>query len=192
MSREFVEQPLVVAIVGRSGAGKTTLLESLIPMLEERGLRVAAVKHASHGFLADRPGKDSHRLYEAGACSVALVSREQVATFSRSRTLGGEHGRPPRLADVVAELPGRPDIVLAEGFSWEPVARVVVVPDGEMPLGEHLRGGPILERIVAPATPSGVRPVFSRVRLLMLAVRLARLVRFQPGARPRLRAIALA
>ena len=62
--------PGVVGLVGRSGSGKTSLLESLIPALTARGLAVGAVKHTSHGFTADRPGKDSYRLYESGAESL--------------------------------------------------------------------------------------------------------------------------
>jgi molybdopterin-guanine dinucleotide biosynthesis protein MobB len=192
MRGEREEQPLVVAVVGRSGAGKTTLLEELIPTLEERGLRVGAVKHASHGFLADRPGKDSHRLYEAGARAVALVSSEQVATFARVAEPDAAVPGTPSLAAVAEGLPGDLDLVLAEGFSWEPVPRVVVVPAGELPLREHLACGPVLERVAAPPAREGVRPVFPRARVLVLALRLARLARCRPGARPRGEVAALA
>ena len=46
-----------IGIAGRSGAGKTTLIARLIPELNRRGLAVSTVKHAHHGFEADRPGK---------------------------------------------------------------------------------------------------------------------------------------
>lgn len=35
----------IFSVVAYSGTGKTTLLEKLIPLLKERGLRVAVVKH---------------------------------------------------------------------------------------------------------------------------------------------------
>ena len=74
MSTRLADYPVaVVGFVGPSGVGKTTLLERLVEALSRRGLAVAAVKHASHGFLADRPGKDSYRLYEAGAEAVAVA-----------------------------------------------------------------------------------------------------------------------
>lgn len=185
MRGEREDRPFVVAVVGRSGAGKTTLLEEMIPVLEERGVRVAAVKHASHGFLADRPGKDSHRLYEAGARAVSIVSGEQVATFARVSERDATVPRSPGLAAVVAGLPGELDIVLAEGFSWEPVPRIVVVPAGERPLPEHLETGLVLERVAAPPARDGVRPVFARARVLVLALRLARMARCRMSARPR-------
>ncbi len=60
----------VLAVCGFSGSGKTTLLETAIPRLVERGLAVAVVKHAAHGFQVDRAGKDSERLFRAGATIV--------------------------------------------------------------------------------------------------------------------------
>ena len=57
----------VLALCGLSGSGKTTLLEAAIPPLVQRGLAVAVVKHTSHEFEVDRPGKDSDRLFRAGA-----------------------------------------------------------------------------------------------------------------------------
>lgn len=61
----------VLAVCGFSGSGKTTLLEAAIPLLVRRGLAVAVVKHTSHDFEMDRPGKDSERLFRAGA-TIAL------------------------------------------------------------------------------------------------------------------------
>lgn len=137
----------VIGIVGSSGVGKTTLLERLLPALEARGVAVGAAKHASHGFLADRPGKDSHRLYEAGARAVALISTEQVAVFRR---LAGSLARPPALADALAALPPSLDLVLAEGFAWEPIPRVVLVGPDETPRSEHLECGEVVTIVRMP------------------------------------------
>ncbi len=62
--------PAVIAISGYSGAGKTTLIASLVPALRGRGLAVGVLKHDAHGLDFDRPGKDTHRLREAGAARV--------------------------------------------------------------------------------------------------------------------------
>ena len=66
----------VLAVCGLSGSGKTTLLEAAIPRLVQRGLAVAVVKHAAHGCDVDRAGKDSDRLFRAGA-TIALRGPEQ-------------------------------------------------------------------------------------------------------------------
>jgi molybdopterin-guanine dinucleotide biosynthesis protein B len=140
----------VVAVVGRSGAGKTSLLERLIPALAARGLRVGAAKHASHGFLADRPGKDSHRVYESGARAVALVSCEQLATFTR---LDGPGVGEPSLPAALGALPPDLDLVVVEGFSWEPIPRVVVVGPGEAPAREHFARGEVLAIVEGTPDP---------------------------------------
>lgn len=148
----------VIGFVGPSGVGKTTLIERLIPELERRGFAVGAVKHASHGFLADRPGKDSHRLYESGASAVALISRDQVATFTRAPR---HSDTDVQLACALATLPRNLDVVLAEGFSWEPIPRVLLVPRAEEPRREHLDSGEVLAQILVPASSPGKQPVFS-------------------------------
>jgi molybdopterin-guanine dinucleotide biosynthesis protein B len=147
----------VVGFVGSSGVGKTSLVERLVAELARRGLSVGAVKHASHGFLADRPGKDSHRLYESGANAVALISREQIATFARAdRSEGGEVS----LAAALATLPGDLDLVLAEGFSREPIPRVVLLRDDEEPAASHVESGEVIEVVSVPTPPYGHKPEY--------------------------------
>jgi molybdopterin-guanine dinucleotide biosynthesis protein B len=167
-----MRRPAVVGIVGYSGSGKTTLLESLIPALAERGLAVGAVKRTSHGFEADRPGKDSHRLYGAGADAVALVSDEQVAAFTRRTS-----PKPVALSEALAALPDGLDLVLVEGFSWEPIPRVVVVQGARTPASEHTRPGPVLAVLRLAAPRDGEKPDIPGERLASLVSAIARRAR---------------
>jgi molybdopterin-guanine dinucleotide biosynthesis protein MobB len=95
----------VLAVCGFSGAGKTTLLEAAIPLLVGRGLRVAVVKHDAHGFTVDRPGKDSDRLFRAGATVVLGNAGEQ---FER-------RAAPLSLTATLARLACDHDLLLVEG-----------------------------------------------------------------------------
>jgi len=155
MSRR--DAPFAVGVVGSSGVGKTSLLEELIPELAERGLAVGVVKHASHGFDLDRPGKDSHRLYASGPAAVALASDDQVATLVRS-----EPAQCASLAGAMAGLPSDLDVVLVEGFAWEPIPRVVLVGSSETPRREHQERGPVLHIIEVTQPRPGAKPVFAR------------------------------
>jgi molybdopterin-guanine dinucleotide biosynthesis protein MobB len=97
----------VLAVCGFSGSGKTTLLEAAIPRLVERGLSVAVVKHDAHGFEVDRHGKDSDRLFRAGA-TVALRGPQQQ--FERRSA-----GVALSLEFTLARLGRDHDLLLVEG-----------------------------------------------------------------------------
>lgn len=101
--------PPIISIVARSQTGKTTLIEALLPELKRAGLRVAVVKHHHHTSSFDTPGKDTHRMAEAGADLVLGISPVQVATFSREA--GSED-----LDAVIARHCAGYDLVLTEGY----------------------------------------------------------------------------
>jgi molybdopterin-guanine dinucleotide biosynthesis protein B len=109
----------VVSFVGNSGVGKTTFLEKLIPVLKERGYRIAAIKHDVHRFEVDYPGKDSWRLTQAGGDVVLLASAEKLAMIER---LDEER----TLTQLVAMVEDRVDLVLTEGYRGASAAKIEV------------------------------------------------------------------
>ena len=111
--------PPIVSIVAKSKTGKTTLIEHLIGLLAEKGVRVGVVKHHSHPSTFDTPGKDTHRIAEAGAEVVVGLGPEQVAVFSRP-------GRPPEIEAVVEDHLWDMDLVLTEGYKRGPYPKVEV------------------------------------------------------------------
>lgn len=112
--------PGVISIVGYSGAGKTTLVEKLIRELSSRGLRVATIKHAHHKVELDTPGKDSYRYKEAGATMSLLLTRDALQLVADAK----DNREPEQLAE---RYMGDADIVLAEGFSHAPGAKIEVL-----------------------------------------------------------------
>jgi molybdopterin-guanine dinucleotide biosynthesis protein B len=112
----------VLGFVAFSGTGKTTLLSQVIPILREQGVRCAVIKHSHHDFEIDRPGKDSHRLREAGADQVILASPHRTFWVRE-----GDGVTEPRLDDLVERLDAAGlDLVLVEGFRGEPVPKIEV------------------------------------------------------------------
>ena len=105
----------VLGLAAFSGTGKTTLLKRLLPILTGDGLRVALIKRTHHDFEIDRPGKDSHRLRQAGACQMMIASARRWAVIT-------EHPEPQEwsLADLLPQLDAsRLDLVLVEGARYE-------------------------------------------------------------------------
>ena len=98
----------IVSLVGKSGVGKTTALERLLPELKRRGYRVGTVKHDTHGFDLDRPGKDSWRHAQAGSDAVAISGPRKLAIIC---TVDGEMP-----LDAVVALMGDLDLVITEGY----------------------------------------------------------------------------
>ena len=111
---------MVFGIAGYSGAGKTTLLERLIPVFTARGLRVAVIKHAHHGFDLDTPGKDSWRHREAGAEQVLMLSGQRWVLMHELR------GAPEPTLEQQLALLAPCDIVLIEGFKAAPVPKIEI------------------------------------------------------------------
>jgi len=98
----------VISIVGRSGVGKTTALERVIHEIKRRGYRVGTVKHDTHGFEMDKPGKDSWRHAQAGSDSVVISGPRKMALIRKM-----DEEMP---LDDIVELMGDVDLVITEGY----------------------------------------------------------------------------
>lgn len=101
--------PPVIRVVGDSGSGKTTLIERLLPRLAARGLKVGVVKHAHHGLTLDQRGKDSWRIWRAGAPAVVVAAPDDVLVRQRREW--------SRVSEVLELLPRDVDCILLEGFT---------------------------------------------------------------------------
>jgi molybdopterin-guanine dinucleotide biosynthesis adapter protein len=113
----------VVSIVGRhSNSGKTTLLVKLLNEAKRRGWRVAAVKHDSHGFEMDKPGKDTWRFAQAGADVVAISSPSKMAIIEKVEE--------ERSLDQVLERIQDVDMIFTEGYKHGKKPRIEVFRSG--------------------------------------------------------------
>ncbi|NCO58448.1 MAG: molybdopterin-guanine dinucleotide biosynthesis protein B [Deltaproteobacteria bacterium] len=153
------------AVCGWSGSGKTTLLEAVLPELVRQGLAVAVVKHDAHGVSLDTPGKDSDRLFRAGA-DICLRGPGEVAWRRRP-------GGATALEAVIDGLLLDHDLVLVEGHKLTPLPKVWLahpddsaVPAQVTAVAEWLAWGAgreerLLARIAAWLDAAGVeRPLF--------------------------------
>jgi molybdopterin-guanine dinucleotide biosynthesis protein MobB len=111
----------VLAVCGWSGSGKTALLEAVLPRLAASGLRVAVLKHDAHGVDIDREGKDSDRLFRAGADVLLRSPGEAFALW---------HGG-LELAAALELLAAEHDLVLIEGHKETPLPKVWLATEAD-------------------------------------------------------------
>ncbi len=124
------DETCVLAVCGWSGSGKTTLLEAVVVELVARGLRVALVKHDAHGIDVDRPGKDSDRLFSAGA-NICLRGPNEILWRVRPGITSG-------LDAVVAQLSRSHDLVLVEGHKDTPIKKFWLATADQLEPPEHV------------------------------------------------------
>jgi molybdopterin-guanine dinucleotide biosynthesis protein B len=103
----------VFGVTGWKNSGKTTLVARLVTEFTRRGMRIATVKHAHHGFDIDKPATDSFRHREAGAREVMIVSGRRWALMHELR----EEEEPPLDAALGRLSPS--DLILIEGYKRE-------------------------------------------------------------------------
>jgi molybdopterin-guanine dinucleotide biosynthesis adapter protein len=121
-----MKMPLVLSIVGYSNSGKTVLLEKLLPLFKARGYSVGVIKHTSHGFSLDRPGKDSQRFSRAGAEGLVLVGEGTIGY------MGKVDETDPLILDRLEQLFFQDkDFVLTEGFKKSDKPKIVVLTPGK-------------------------------------------------------------
>jgi molybdopterin-guanine dinucleotide biosynthesis protein MobB len=112
----MIDNVPVMGFAAFSGTGKTTLLAKLIPLLRQKGIRTALIKHAHHDFDIGIPGKDSYELRKAGADQVLVASDRRQALI---KEIPRDNGRV--LEQLIAELDlNKVDLVLVEGFRHLP------------------------------------------------------------------------
>ncbi len=111
----------VLGFAAYSGTGKTSLLVKLLPLLNEKGLRVGVIKHAHHTFDIDYEGKDSYELRKAGARQMLIGSDKRWALIAET-----ENNR-NRLEDFIRKLDHEHlDLILVEGFKPEMIPKIEI------------------------------------------------------------------
>lgn len=111
-----------LAVVGYSNTGKTTVVRQLAIWFRQQGVKLAVLKHASHGYQLDAEGKDSQSYYADGAEVVAVAGPESFSIHRRT---------PHELAlSEILEYLGDCELVLVEGYKRHPGPKVELFRQG--------------------------------------------------------------
>lgn len=110
----------LLGFAASSGTGKTTLLTQLVPLLVDKGIRIAIIKHSHHNVELDNPKKDSYKLRKAGAQQTIIASPKRTSLII-------EH---PDQDDSTLEQAlsylktDSLDLVLVEGFKFAEIPKI--------------------------------------------------------------------
>jgi molybdopterin-guanine dinucleotide biosynthesis protein MobB len=106
-------------ICGWGDSGKTLLIEELARRLTLRGLKIAVIKHAPHGFDVAGELKDSNRCFRSGADILLAGQGESLLWIHKAESL----------VEYLWRLAPEYDLILVEGFKSVPLPRKVWLGD---------------------------------------------------------------
>jgi molybdopterin-guanine dinucleotide biosynthesis protein MobB len=104
----------IIGVCGFKKSGKTTLIEKLLPLLGNLPLKAGFIKHDVHSFEMDHPGKDTEKIFRAGAAASAINDDMHGAVHFRAE----DHGM--YLPSFFSLLKSN-DLIIVEGYksrSW--------------------------------------------------------------------------
>jgi molybdopterin-guanine dinucleotide biosynthesis protein MobB len=143
---DYRSNPFEIALCGPSGSGKTTLAAALIRALAVSH-RVGYLKHASHSFSMDTPGKDTWHAAEAGAVAVHIATGDAQAAITAAAA--EKFDLSPHLLAA--------DLVVVEGYKDSPLPKIVVL-DADGRAAAELAAG-AFTNVRLCCGPSAERPV---------------------------------
>lgn len=160
-----------VHIIGRQNNGKTTLIVALIKELTKIGLRVGTIKHTSHRYELDTPGKDSYRHRQAGSIPAAIVTAEMAAIYLPQQAISDPL---EQLAPFFRET----DLVLIEGFRSGPGRKIEVYRAcvGSDPLVFEQDD---IDAVITDDTVETTIPVWPRSNIAVIAKQICRMAGIQ-------------
>lgn len=111
----------IFAISGVKNSGKTTLITRILPVLTEKGIKVATIKHDGHDFDADVPGTDTYRHFHAGAYGTVIFSDSKYMVVKK---------QPHMTEEQMMEWFPEADLILLEGFKTCPYPKIELIRKG--------------------------------------------------------------
>ncbi|WP_088834318.1 molybdopterin-guanine dinucleotide biosynthesis protein B [Paenibacillus tyrfis] len=146
----------IIGFAGYSDSGKTTLVSLLVPYFENRGVKVAVIKHDAHGHYKEAPEADSTLFIRSGASASVVLSPDAVRTYERKTVT---------LQETIERLKGSYELILIEGFKREAHDKIAVFRTEEQArIVQQLAAPPIAciapDRMLAEAAAPGI-PYFS-------------------------------
>lgn len=108
----------IIAISGVKNSGKTTLITKLLPLLKEKGLKIATIKHDGHDFEPDVESTDTYKHRASGAYGTAIFSDGKWMLIKEETNISA--------TDLFKFFP-EADLIILEGFKFSDYPKVEIV-----------------------------------------------------------------
>lgn len=174
----------IIGIAGWKKSGKTTLAVRLIEEFSRRGLKVASIKHAHHGFQIDDAQTDSARHRRAGARETAVVSGKRWAVVHELKD-----EPEPDFEEVVSWL-GPADLIIVEGYKSAAIPKIEARRTASLTKRALADDDPLVVAVAADHAVEDARvPVFDLNDIRGLADHITKMIgplepRVQQSAKP--------
>lgn len=106
-------------------SGKTSFIEKMVVELKRRNYKVGALKHSTHSFEIDSPGKDSYRLKECGSDVGGIFSSTRMALV---KDLATEINFEKLAFEYLYDL----DIVFIEGYKKGRFPKILLLTSNDV------------------------------------------------------------
>lgn len=122
--------PQMIAVCGVKNSGKTTLITGLVRCLQDKGMKIAVIKHDGHDFSCDRSGTDTSRFTEAGVYAAACFSADRVFIHKlRNQEEQQEHADLEEVYKLARLFP-EADLIIIEGLKGSALNKIEIVRKG--------------------------------------------------------------
>ncbi len=113
-------EPKILAISGIKNSGKTTLISRIIPLLRNKGIKVATIKHDGHNFDCDVLNTDTYKHFNSGAVGSAIFSKDKYFIVKNESVTENY------LKNHFLEV----DLIILEGFKHSQYNKIEVIRKG--------------------------------------------------------------
>ncbi|MBO8181497.1 MAG: molybdopterin-guanine dinucleotide biosynthesis protein B [Archaeoglobus sp.] len=113
----------VISFIGFSKSGKTAVISEIVEFLSNKGYKIGVIKHTKD-FEIDKKGKDSWRIYSAGADVMVLSPVKMALQVHLNENLSLD-----RIFEKIPEFFKEHDLIITEGFKREFEKAIAVAKD---------------------------------------------------------------
>ncbi len=124
-----MKNQFIFSVTGYKNAGKTTLVKNLIPYFNEKGLKVATIKHDLHDYEFEKENTDTYYHRQNGAYGTLVFSNNKYTlTKSIDNYDNYEDVNSPFFKSLTENFK-ECDVIIVEGLKNSNINKIEIITD---------------------------------------------------------------